>query len=211
MDQEVEDLEHRGFEFLKREQWTAARECFEEMRQHRLPPIREAKVLANIMLTCEREGRNDDATNVAYEALNLLHASGLDRTMEGTALAGRFKGYAAHLTGVPKVIVLHDVARKLIPLALAYYFGAMLGAYLGASTGWAIAGAIAGFFLLSRYFSGLVGRSVFLSTIGCLSSIAALYKLLVQDAGSILLFWGITAVPIVLLAGAFGMAPRQRA
>src|SRR6266511_1012480 len=53
-----DDLEKRGFKFLEKKQWREARECFDQIRRHGLPPLREAEVMANIMASFVLRGQD---------------------------------------------------------------------------------------------------------------------------------------------------------
>jgi hypothetical protein len=131
------------------------------MRRHGLAPMREAKVLANIMGTLEKEGRNNEGVAVGQEAIRILEIAGAVKTFEGAKLAGSLRGQTQRLSGVPKTEVLLDVAARILPIDVAYFFGAWLGTYIGRQYDLEnvgpVLGAAAGYFFLSRWFSLTLG------------------------------------------------------
>ena len=186
---DVDRLENRGFEFLRREQWSDARHCFEEMRQHRLPPLREAKVLANIMTTLEKEGRSEEGISVGREAIRILEMAGTVKTTEGAELAGTLRGRFQRLSGVQRAEVLLEAAARLVPIDVAYFFAAWVGAYIGREYDLKdvgpVVGAADGYFFLSRWFSITLGlrQRPRLAFLGALVALTVLFSATIPGHG----------------------------
>jgi tetratricopeptide (TPR) repeat protein len=125
----ADEIEGRGFDYLREERWSDARECFEEMLTLPLSPMCQAKVLENIMGTYDKEGMRDEAIRTGEKALdiienhNLWHASN-----DGAILRGRITGHLARLRREPTTAALD------LPIAVlaAYFTGAAVGAAIGA-------------------------------------------------------------------------------
>src|SRR4051812_29493735 len=127
-EERADDIEKRGFDYLKQERWHEARECFEEILTLQLRPIRQVKVLRNIMGTYEKEGMREEAVRTGEKALDLIETYNLwAESNEGATLLGSIKGHMARLRGEPATIALG------LPITIfgAYINGAAIGAAIG--------------------------------------------------------------------------------
>ena len=98
----ADDLEERGFNYLKQGQWSEARSCFERMLSLPIAPLRRVKVLKNIMLSYEKDGMREKAVAIGEEAFRLIETNRLSETMEGARLRGYINGRIARLSGASK-------------------------------------------------------------------------------------------------------------
>lgn len=124
----ADEIEQRGFSYLEQERWPEARESFEEMMRLPITPLRQVKVLRNIMGVYEKEGLREDAIRTGREALNIIESHDLwHKGVEGAMLRGSINGHLARLTGAPTAVALG------LPVAVssAYISGAAWGALLG--------------------------------------------------------------------------------
>ena len=54
IDDQADEIEARGFDFLKQKHWREARECFHEMLSLPIDSLRRLKVLMNVAGTYEK-------------------------------------------------------------------------------------------------------------------------------------------------------------
>ena len=160
----ADEIENRGFEFLRQGNWREARGCFEEMLALPLSPIRRVKVLRNVMGAYEKDGMREQAVVAGRQALEVIESNRLYETNGGALLRGEIKSHLLRIQGVP-------VSRlPAFTLLAAYFSGAAIGAAIGSQIvvhsvniegpvitdvryGGAGLGAVLGFFLLDRMFS----------------------------------------------------------
>jgi hypothetical protein len=148
IDQQADEIERRGFDFLDQERWGNARGCFQEMLELPMKPVRRVKVLMNIMGTYEKEGNIPAAIASAEQALDVIEDYNLYEAtvFEGARLRGSLKG---HLTRLGGKLILTDVPRysQAGPIEMNLSFADQVRAHfatasLGAALGFAIGSQI---------------------------------------------------------------------
>lgn len=208
-DDQADEIEVRGFEFLHQERWHKARGCFEEMLSLPLDPMREVKVLRNIMGTYEKEGRITEAIDIGERALEIIDTYNLYGKTDGGYDFGYIRGCIARYRGetYPWNLVI-------APLS-AYFIGASIGAVIGSKIvyegltingsivltdlryGGAGVGALLGWLILTRTSLNL-GRYISAS-FGLLNFILLLYILTDKNFSLGLSVIGLLFLPILLV------------
>ena len=204
-EERADEIEKRGFDYLQQESWREARECFDEMLTLPLSPIRQVKVLRNILGAYEKEGMRDEAIRTGEKALDIIETYNLwYESNEGAMLRGSIRGHLSRLKGEPANVALG------MPIAVfsAYLTGAAIGAAIGTKIqvesvniygpvltdlryGGAGVGALLGFFLLLPLFR----MSTTLSAIGGILNLGLLFYILTANDFKI----GIAVFALILL------------
>lgn len=158
----INQIESEGFDLLKQKQWTEARNKFEKMLSHSLTPIREVKLLYNIMKTYEREGKRDEAISICKKAIIILETNKLwYNNDEGATLFGTFKGHYNQLSNKSFISNIYSLNPDFYALFTGMFYGTLLSKlFLGGSWIYLIGGAIVGFFILSRLLSKITKEAV---------------------------------------------------
>ncbi len=213
-EESISELEERAATHRRNEKWREARLCYEKMIRLGLPPLDEAKMLANIMQMYEKEGDTEAAINAGMQALELIQNYRLYETMEGVHLRGFLNGSLRRLRGQPF---------DWLPMAtilLANALGAVLGAWIGSGIeyegltihgpawtdlryGGAGIGGILGWLLLLRPLSHMTPYfGVPLTALAaCLNVLALCYLLMQKDP-----LLGLLVTPIALAPSAIVFA-----
>jgi hypothetical protein len=160
---------------------------------------RKVKVLKNISLTHQREGRNDRAVSVAQSALDVIERSELGSTHEGVYMHGQMLSFIRMLDGTES-----SPALTALGLLGVYISGAALGAVIGSRNvvditgtptdlryGGAGIGGLLAFFLLAR-LAPLAPRIA--AAAGVVNLMVLIYILLAVDARQ-----GIATLVIILM------------
>ncbi len=156
-----------------------------------LSPMRQVKVLINILGTYEREGMLEEAVRTGEKALDIIETYNLwHESNEGAMLRGSIRGHLARLKGEPAIAALG------MPIAVfsAYISGAAIGAAIGTQVqveslniygplltdlryGGAGIGALLGLLLFLPMFR----MNAILSTIGAIFNFGLLFYILTAN------------------------------
>ncbi len=99
-DSKVDELENLGFKFLAEQKWPEARVCFEKMLELLFSPMRQTKVLWNIVGTYEKEGNKEQAIITIRRALQVIDDFDLfNSDIEGARYRGLLRGQLHNLEG----------------------------------------------------------------------------------------------------------------
>lgn len=203
-EERADEIEKRGFDYLQQERWREARECFDEMLTLPLSPIRQVKVLRNILGTYEKEGMRDEAIRTGEKALDIIETYNLwYESNEGPMLRGSIRGHLGRLKGEPATIAVFS----------AYLTGAAIGAAIGTKiqvesvniygpvlTDLRYGGAGVGALLGLLLFLPLFRMSTTLSAIGGILNLGLLFYILTANdfKMGIAVFAVILLVPVAL-------------
>jgi hypothetical protein len=217
-DIKADELEREAFVHIHAERWADARQCFENMLDLSLSPLRQVRTLRNIQVAYLREGMNSEAIAPGKRAIEIINRYDLvHASNEAAMLSGEIVGVTDKLEGKRS----HGLP-LLVSFAGAYITGAALGAVAGSHIqtmsrnihgpvltdlryGGAVGGAIMGLLILSP----LAKRMPILSGLAAFVSLCILFRVLTENT----LEPGLEIMGLVLLVvpGLFFSLARVRA